>query len=91
MGPVDVWVREMGRLPKAERARRSVRMRLRSWIARAKSDVRVERRSMLLRDVASNLDLSEEKDGQRAVTVGLSLNSSVVPLVEEHMGDSHCM
>ena len=72
----------MGRSPKAERARRSVRMTLRSWIARAKSDVRVERRSMSLRDVVSKLDLFDEKEGQRAVTVGLSLNSSVVPLVE---------
>lgn len=81
----------MGRSPKAERARRSVSTRLRSWIARAKSDVRVERRSMSLRDGASSLDLSEGKDGQRAVIVGLSLNSSVVPFVEEDMGDSHCV
>ena len=63
IGPVDTWVREMGRSPKAERARRSVRMTLRSWIARAKSDVRVERRSMSLRDVVSKLDLSDEKEG----------------------------
>ena len=81
----------MGRSPKAERARRSVRMMLRSWIARAKSDVRVERRSMSLRDVVSKLDLSDEKEGQKAVMVGLSLNSSVVPLVEEDMGDSQCV
>ena len=66
-------------------------MTLRSWIARAKSDVRVERRSMSLRDVVSKLDLSDEKEGQRAVTVGLSLNSSVVPLVEDDMGDSQCV
>ena len=46
IGPVDVWRREMGRSPKVERARRSERMRLRSWTARAKSDVRVERRSL---------------------------------------------
>lgn len=66
-------------------------MTLRSWIARAKSDVRVERRSMSLRDVLSKLDLFDDKEGQRAVTVGLNLNSSVVPLVEDDMGDSQCV
>ena len=91
IGPVGVWVREMGRSPKAERARRSVRMRLRSWIARAKSEVRVERRSMSLRDAMLKLDLSEDNEGLRAVTVGLSLNSRVVPFMEEDMGDSHCV
>lgn len=88
---MGVWVREMGRSPKAERARRSVRMRLRSWIARAKSEVRVERRSMSLRDAMLKLDLSEDNEGLRAVTVGLSLNSRVVPFMEEDMGDSHCV
>ena len=79
----------MGRSPKAERVRRSVRTRLRSWIARAKSEVRVERRSMSLRDVVSNVDFLGDSDGQRAVMVGLSLNSSVVPFSQEDMGDSH--
>lgn len=91
MGPVRACVREMGRSPKAERARRSLRRRLRSWIARAKSDVKVERRSMSLRDVVSKLGLLEEKEGQRAVMVGLSLNSRLVPFIEEEMGDSHCV
>ena len=90
IGPAAVWIREMGRSPKAERARRSVRMRLRSWIARAKSDVRVERRSMSLRDVTSRFDFSDEKEGQRAVMVGLNLNSRFVPFIEEDIGDSHC-
>ena len=89
--PLGVCVREMGRLPKVERARRSMRMRLRSWIARAKSDVRVERRSVALRDVMSKLGFSDEKEGQRAVMVGLILNSRFVPFVEEDMGDSHCV
>ena len=88
-GPVGAWAMEMGRSPKAERARRSLRTRLRSWIARAKSEVRVERRSMSLRDVVSNVDFSEDSGGQRAVMVGLSLNSSVVPFLEEDTGDSH--
>ena len=57
-------------------------MRLRSWIARAKSDVRVEKRSMSLRDVI---------EGQKAVMVGLSLNSRLVPFMEEETGDSHCV
>ena len=91
IGPGGVCVREMGRSPKVERARRSMRMRLRSWIARAKSDVRVERRSMSLREVASKFGFSDEKDGQRAVMVGLSLNSRFVPFIEEDIGDSHCM
>ena len=81
-GPLGVCVREMGRSPKVERARRSTRMRLRSWIARAKSDVRVERRSVAFRDVMSKLDFSDEKEGQRAVMVGLILNSRFVPFVE---------
>lgn len=88
---MGVWVSEMGKSPKVDRARRSVRMRLRSWIARAKSDVKVERRSMLLRDVMSKLDLSEEKEGQRAVMVGLILKSRFVPFIGENMGDSHCV
>ena len=46
---------------------------------------------MSLRDAVSKLDFSEEKEGQRAVMVGLSLNSRLVPLIEEEMGDSHCM
>ena len=91
IGPVGVWVREMGKSPKVERARRSMRMILRSWIARAKSDVRVERRLTSSRVVVSNVGFSEEKEGQRAVMVGLSLNLSVVPLAEEDMGDSHCL
>ena len=82
-------MREMGRSPKAERARRSVRTRLRSWIARAKSEVRVERSSMSLRDAVSNVDFSEDSGGQKAVMVGLNLNSSVVPFLEEDTGDSH--
>lgn len=66
-------------------------MRLRSWIARAKSDVKVERRSMSLRDAMSKLDLFEDGKGLIAVTMGLSLNSRFVPFVEEDMGDSHCV
>lgn len=66
-------------------------MRLRSWIARAKSDVRVERRSMSLREVMSKVDLADDREGLRAVTMGLSLNSRLVPFVEEDRGDSHCV
>ena len=90
VGPVDEWAREMGRSPKVERARRSERMRLRSWTARAKS---FARRSMWLRDGVSKLDLSPvvEKEGQRAVNVGLTAKTRLVPLVEEDIGDSQCL
>ena len=46
---------------------------------------------MSFKDVKSRFDFSAEKEGQRAVMVGLILNSRFVPLVDEDMGDSHCM
>ena len=46
---------------------------------------------MSLRDVVSKVDLGENREGLRAVTMGLSLNSRLVPLVEEDRGDSHCV
>ncbi len=46
---------------------------------------------MSLRDAVSMPELSEEKHGQRAVIVGLSLNSRFVPFMGEDEGDSHCV
>ena len=66
-------------------------MRLRSWRARAKSDVRVERRSMACRDGELQSGVCAEKEGQKAVMVGLILNSIFVPRVEEDRGVSHCV
>lgn len=75
---------EMGRSPKTERRRRSARIAERSLSARAKSMDRFSRRLRELRDVTSSFEswVVEEKEGQRAVIVGLSLKLRFVPLVD---------
>ncbi len=76
----------MGKSPKADRRRRLARIRERSLSARAKSEARVSRRLMLLRDVIPILESRSccwvEKAGQSAVIVGPSLNCRLVPFIE---------
>ena len=93
--PVDVGTRVMGRSPKVERRRRSARMRNRSRRARATSEARLSRRLISLREVMLVVEdcvvLGWEKEGERAVMVGLSLNSRFVPRVDLACDCSHAL
>ena len=85
MGPDDLVVREMGRSPKRERRWRSVRITEKSLRARAKSTDKLSRRPSVLRVVVGSW-AEVEKQGERAVMVGLSLKLRSVPF---EIGFSH--
>ena len=84
-GPEGAVVRETGRSPKRERRWRSVRITERSLRARAKSMDKLSRRPRVLRVVVESWP-EVEKQGERAVMVGLSLKLRFVPF---EVGLSH--